>query len=63
MKKIEFSGSELTEKAFRVYSDSSFIFYMEDGLYFATCNEGEQRFQLGTLEDVNDFLESFADGE
>lgn len=46
MKRYEFTGTnELTEKAFQVYSD----------------NPNSEKVELGTLEDVNEFLEQFAD--
>lgn len=61
MKKIEFSSCELTETAFAVYSDSSFTFYKDRELYFVADNPCSAPVALGTIEDVNEFLESFAE--
>lgn len=62
MKKYEFTGtSELTEKAFDVYSDSSFVFWRMGETFFYSDNPNSEKVELGTLEDVNDFLESFAE--
>lgn len=64
MKKYEFTGTgELTEKAFAIYSDSSFVFWKEGETFFYSDNPNSQKVELGTLEDVNEFLESFAEEE
>lgn len=62
MGKYEFSGSgELTEKAFQVYSDSSFTFWKDGETFFYSDNPSSEKVELGSLEDVNEFLEQFAD--
>ena len=59
MKRYEFTD-ELTEKAFAVYSDSSFAFWKDGDRFFYSDNPKSQKVELGTLEDVNEFLEQFA---
>lgn len=59
MKRYEFTV-ELTEKAFSVYSDSNFIFWKDGDTFFYSDNPKSQKVELGTLEDVNEFLEQFA---
>jgi hypothetical protein len=62
MKRYEFVGTnELTEKAFAVYSDSSFTFWKDGETFFYSDNPRSEKVKLGTLEDVNEFLESFAE--
>ena len=62
MKRYEFAGTnELTEKAFAVYSDSSFTFWKEGEIFFYSDNPDSEKVELGTLEDVNEFLEQFAE--
>lgn len=57
MKKYEFTGTnELTEKAFQVYSNSSFTFWKDGDTFYYS-----EKVELGTLEDVNEFLEQFAE--
>lgn len=62
MKRYEFTGTgELSERAFNVYSDSDFVFYKEGETFWAGYNQKEDPFELGSLEDVEDFLMEFAD--
>lgn len=62
MTKYEFSGTdELTEKAYDVYSDSSFTFYKDGKQFFVADNPSSFPVELGTIKDVNEFLESFAE--
>ena len=62
MKKYEFSGTdELTEKAFQAYSDSSFTFWKDGGTFLYSDNPNSEKVELGSLEDVNEFLEQFVD--
>lgn len=62
MKRYEFTDTnELTEKAFRVYSNSSFTFWKDGDTFFYSDNLNSEKVELGTLEDVNEFLEQFAD--
>mgnify|MGYP000136158978 FL=1 len=61
MKKYEFNKSELTEKAFEVYSDSSFAFWTDaTGTFYRSDNPNSEKVEIGTIENVNDFLEMFA---
>lgn len=61
MKKYEFNKSELSEKAFEVYSNSSFTFWTDaDGTFYRSDNLNSEKVEVGTIEDVNEFLEIFA---
>lgn len=59
MTKYEFREHELSEKAFGVYSDSDFTFYKKDGVFYMGYNPKETPSELGTLEDVENFLLDF----
>ena len=62
MKKYEFTGkSKLTERAFEVYNNSSFTFWKEGESFFYSDNPNSEKVELGTLKDVNEFLEQFAE--
>lgn len=64
MKRYEFTGTnELTEKAFYVYSNSDFAFYKDNaGTFWKADNQNaDPDAEIGTLEDVIDFLEQFAE--
>lgn len=62
MKKYEFTGTnELTEKAFEAYSNSSFTFWKDGDTFFYSDNPSSEKVKLGTLTNVNEFLEQFAD--
>lgn len=63
MKRYEFDKSQLNEKAFAIYSDSSFVFYQDhDGAFWVAENLKTASVQeIGNIEKVNDFLESFED--
>lgn len=62
MKKYEFTGTnELSEKAFAVYSNSDFTFYKDGDSFYMAYNSVEEPSELGTLEDVEEFLMIFAD--
>ena len=61
MNKYEFDKNELTEKAFTVYSDSSFVFWKDaNGTFYRNDNLNSEKVEVGTAEDVNEFLEMFA---
>lgn len=61
MNKYEFDKSELSEKAFKVYSDSSFAFWTDAaGTFYRSDNPNSEKVEVGTFEDVNEFLEMFA---
>lgn len=57
--KREFIPSELTEKAFAIYSDSDITFYEKEGIFWYGFNPQEHPAELGTIEDVEEFLLSF----
>lgn len=62
MKRYEFTGTnELTKKAFQVYSDSSFTFWKEGDNFYYSDNPSSEKVELGSLEDVNEFLEQLED--
>lgn len=62
MKKYEFTGTnELTEKALEAYSNSSFTFWKDGDTFFYSDNPSSEKVKLGTLANVNEFLEQFAD--
>jgi len=62
MKKYEFTGTnELTEKSFEAYSNSSFTFWKDGDTFFYSDNPSSEKVKLGTLANVNEFLEQFAD--
>lgn len=61
-KKIEFRN-ELSEKAFEIYSNSSFVFYKynDENCYLCADMQGAFPYEIGTLQDVEEYLLSFAD--
>ena len=64
MKKYEFSEHELTANAFAVYSDSSVTFWDDNnGDFFYSDNPQSEKVELGKIQDVVNFLESFAEEE
>ena len=60
MKRYEFSENELSPVAFDVYSNSSFVFGKENGVFFVSDDERDRVVAIGYLDAVNEFLESFA---
>jgi len=54
MKRYEFT-------AFWVYSNSSFTFWKDGDTFYYSDNPNSEKVELGTLEDVNEFLEQFAE--
>ena len=61
MKRYEFTNTgELTERAFAAYSDSSFTFWVDNGDFFYSDNPKSEKVELGTIQDVIEFLESWA---
>lgn len=59
MKKYEFSGEELTEDAFNAYCNSPVVFWMnDDGEFYYSDDEESEKYRLGSVVDVNEFLES-----
>lgn len=59
MKIYEFSGEELTEDAFNAYCNSPIVFWIdEDREFYYSDNEESEKYRLGSIMDVNEFLES-----
>lgn len=64
LKQHEFTPYDLTNKAYGVYSDSSFTFYCDSkGNYYYADNPNSNPMELGNINKVNQFLESWADIE
>lgn len=61
MKKYEFNENELTKKAFQVYSNSSFTFWKDGNTFSYSDNLNSEKIELGTVADVIEFLEQFAE--
>lgn len=61
MKKYEFNENELTKKAFQVYSNSSFTFWKDGNTFSYSDNPNSEKIELGTVADVIEFLEQFAE--
>lgn len=61
IQKVQFMPYELSEKAFEIYSNSDFVFYIDhDGCYLWTENSKSTYYeQIGTLKDVEKFLLAF----
>lgn len=61
--KYEFREWELSEKAFRVYSNSSFVFYkyFNGDCYLCADNLNLHPYIVGTLKDVEEYLLEFAE--
>lgn len=49
------------EKAFKAYSNSSFTFWKDGDTFFYSDNPSSEKVKLGTLANVNEFLEQFVD--
>lgn len=54
--KKEFSPDELSAEAFETYSNSDFVFYEYDNKYYYADNNRETPSEIGTIEDVEQFL-------
>lgn len=64
MEKYEFTGTnELSEKAFKVYSNSDFTFWKKGETFYYGFSQNDTPNELGTLEDVENFLLQFVDDE
>lgn len=61
MKNYEFNEGELSTTAFEVYSNSSFTFYKHRNTFFVSMNRKEAPQEIGNIQDVNEFLEGFAE--
>lgn len=62
MKEYEFQN-ELSDKAFNIYSNSSFTFYKDKETFFVGYNSTDTPFELGNIKDVEEFLIGFADDD
>lgn len=60
MKKYEFTN-ELSEKAFEIYSNSSITFWKDGDTFYYGFNQNDTPNELGTLEDVEEFLLQFTE--
>lgn len=58
IKKYEFCPSELSERAYAVYINSSFTFYKSNqGIYYCADNQSSTEIdEVGSLADVEEFL-------
>ena len=60
MTEMQFDKSEIGEKAFRIYSGSTFEFYKRtDGKILASVNGLDSPEELDTLEDVKEWILAF----
>lgn len=60
-RRVEFDGSEMSEKAFNVYSNSDFCVWKDlRGTFFVSDNEAADPIEIGTLLDVIDYIEGMA---
>lgn len=59
--KYLFQDGELTEIALLVYQDSNFIFWKIKETFYCALDEQMTPIELGSLKEVNDFLEAFYD--
>ena len=63
MKKYKFRN-ELSEAADKVYTNSSFVFYKDEkDIFYCSDNGKSKPYEIGTLEDVEEYLMMFADDE
>lgn len=60
-RRVEFDGSEMSEKAFNVYSNSDFCVWKDlGGTFYVSDNEAADPIEIGTLLDVIDYIEEMA---
>lgn len=60
-RKVEFDGSEMSEKAFNVYSNSDFCVWRDlRGTFYVSDNEAADPIEIGSLLDVIDYIEEMA---
>lgn len=63
LKHYDISDDEVSERAFEIYSDSSFEFQVNfDGVFFVK-DPGERAIEIGTIEDVDRYLLSCDEDE
>lgn len=62
-KKVQFTQHDLSEKAFKVYSTSDFVFYKynDEECYLVAENNHSFPYEIGTLKDVEEYLLQFID--
>lgn len=57
MKRKEFKPNELSKKAFDIYSNSDMVFWQDiDGIYYVSDTGSSQKFQVGNICDVEEYL-------
>ena len=61
MKQYQFREWELSEEAYEVYSNSSFMFYKHKDIFFVADNQNSEPYEVGSLIDVENFLRQFSD--
>ena len=59
LKHYDISDDEVSERAFEIYSDSSFEFQVNMDSVFYVKYPGERAIEIGTIEDVDRYLLSF----
>ena len=63
---VYFTPDQLSKKAFSVYSNSDYNFYIDDGTYYVYIGRESETNLVTTcdsISDINDFLENCADLE
>ena len=64
MKKYKFHPTELSEKAFKVYSTSDFTFYKDGDQWYGSDSPKENpTMKFKDIADIEEFLEEFSDEE
>lgn len=64
MKKYEFHPTELSEKAFGVYSTSDFTFYKDGDKWFGSDSpKATPTMKFKDIADIEEFLEELSDDE
>lgn len=56
-KKIQLMPYDLSKKTFEIYSNSDFVFYIDDdGRYWCSENSKASPYEIGTLQDIEEYL-------
>lgn len=61
MKRKDFKAYELSNRAWNIYNNNSFVFYKDSELYYMSDCQGVTPRILGSIDDVEQFLLSFFD--
>ena len=59
--RYEFCEWDISQKAYKVYINSDFVFYKHKDVFFVADNQNSEPYELGSLIDVENFLRKFAD--